>query len=314
MNQELLLRHFNRISDAPDAIPRLRQFVLDLAVRGKLVEYDPQDEPASKLLIRVRAEKMRLADEGLIRTSRTTDPPDAGEELFSIPAHWVWCSLSQVGAIVGGGTPPSTDSTNFTDPGSGVAWLTPADLGKHIGSYVSRGARDLTKEGLRASSATVMPKGSILFTSRAPIGYTAIAQNDISTNQGFKSVVPYIPDCNLYIAVYFRAFRKWIDSRASGTTFREVSGKIVANLPFPLPPLAEQRRIVAKVDELMGLCDQFESAQKKRESRRDQLATVALHRIDTGINGVELRKNAQFYCTHIHRLTTHKSKRPDLAA
>lgn len=306
MNAARLLQHFERISEAPDAVPRLRRFILDLAVRGKLVEQNPKDEPASELLKRIAMEKVRLMKEGKMRNPRALEASEEGSEPFQIPVIWTWCRLSEVGAIVGGGTPPSADADNFTNGGSGTAWLTPADLGKHTGRYVSHGARDLTPQGLRSSSATLMPKGSVLFTSRAPIGYTAIAANEVSTNQGFKSVVPFIPACNLYIAVYFRAFGKWIDGKASGTTFREVSGKIVANLPFPLPPLAEQHRIVAKVNELMALCDRLEAAQAERESRRDRLAVASLNRLNQPADAGDapaFREHAGFHLRHLPRLT-----------
>jgi type I restriction enzyme S subunit len=155
-----------------------------------------------------------------------------------------------------------------------------------------------------------MPAGSVLFTSRAPIGYTAIGENEISTNQGFKSVVPFIMDLNRYIAVYFKAFAPWIDGKASGTTFKEVSGKIVANLPFPLPPLAEQHRIVAKVSELMALCDELEATQAKRERRRDRLVAATLHGLNNGDDSSKpggqptFEESARFYFNHLPRLTT----------
>lgn len=303
MNRDLLLAHFDRVSEAPDALPRLRRFILDLAVRGKLVEQDPTDESASELLKRLQAEKGRLVKTGKIRNPRALETDGVEHELFPLPFGWAWCRLSEVGAVVGGGTPPSGDEDNFTSGGSGIAWLTPADLGKQPGLYVSHGARDLTPKGLCTSSATVMPKGTVLFTSRAPIGYTAIALNELSTNQGFKSVVPFISTCNLYIAVYFRAFGKWIDSKASGTTFREVSGKIVSSLFFPLPPLAEQQRIVAKVDELMALLDRLEVVRGERESRRDRLAAASHHYINNGANAEAFRQHAHFYLKHLPLLT-----------
>ncbi len=302
MKSAQLLALFEDVADAPDAIPRLRRFILDLAVRGKLVEQCPNDEPASQLLKRIQDEKARLEKSGTIRSARVMVAHDEGP-LFQLPFTWLWCRLSEVGAIVGGGTPPSGDAENFTPGGSGLAWLTPADLGKQNGLYISHGTRDLTEKGLRSSSATRLPKGSVLFTSRAPIGYTRIALNEVSTNQGFKSVVPYIPECNLYIAVYFRAFGKWIDAKAPGTTFREVSGKIVSSLPFPLPPLAEQHRIVAKVDELMALCDRLHAAQAERENRRDRLTTVSLSRLrePSGTAGFEM--SANIYLNQLSRFT-----------
>ena len=243
-----------------DQIKQLRRSILDLAVRGKLVEQDPADEPASELLKRIAAEKARLVKAGTIKSrlypsnGDPIDPPP-----FVVPKTWNWCRLDAVGCIVGGGTPSAADPTNFAESGEGIPWLTPADLGRYKERYIKRGRRDLTDKGLRSSSATMMPAGTVLFTSRAPIGYVSISASPITTNQGFKSIVPYMADCSHFIALVMQAFAPKIDANAPGTTFREVSGKIVAGIDFPLPPLAEQRRIVAKVNELMSLCDQLET-------------------------------------------------------
>ena len=177
--------------------------------------------------------------------------------------------------------PSANEAKNFAAPGQGVPWLTPADLGGYSGLFISRGARDLSDTGLQSSSATLMPKGTVLFTSRAPIGYVAIAANPISTNQGFKSIVPYNSDCSRFIALAMKTFASEINAKAPGTTFKEVSGKIVAGVPFPFPPHAEQHRIVAKVDELMALCDRLEAARAEREATRDRLATASLARLNT---------------------------------
>ena len=104
MNADTLLKHFNRISEAPDAVARLRRFILDLAVRGKLVEQDSEDEPASELLKRIRVEKARLVKSGDLRKPRDLDDGDAVKESFLIPSTWRWVRLDTVGAIVGGGT------------------------------------------------------------------------------------------------------------------------------------------------------------------------------------------------------------------
>jgi len=266
-----LLELYDRVAEAPDAIDRLRKFVLDLAVRGKLVEQDPEDEPASELLERIAAEKARLVKAGEIRKPRDLASGDEIGQPFEIPSTWRWCRLDTVGAIIGGGTPAAADSENFAEPGDGIPWLTPADLGGYRALYIERGKRDLTEKGLKSSSATMMPAGTVLFTSRAPIGYVAIAANPISTNQGFRSIVPYVADCSRFIAVAMQTFASDIDAKAPGTTFKEVSGKIVAGVAFPLPPLAEQHRIVAKVDELMTLLDRLETTRIQRETTRAQL-------------------------------------------
>jgi type I restriction enzyme S subunit len=310
MNPDWLLKHFDQISEAPDAVPRLRRFILDLAVRGKLVKQNPEDEPASELLKLIEVEKKRLEKDGVIRTPKSIAPIDETECLYGLPDSWKWVRLGEVGSITGGGTPPSKDDSCFTEGGLGVAWLTPADLGKHNNLFISHGARDLTEKGLADSSAQLMPAGTVLFTSRAPIGYTAIAANKISTNQGFKSVVPFVLESNRYIAIYFKAFASCIDGKASGTTFKEVSGKIVTNLPFPLPPLAEQNRIVAKVDQLMALCDEMETAQATRERRRNRLVATTLHCMNNGeTNAVSgtcttFEESARFYFNNLPRLTT----------
>ena len=280
MNAEQLLTHFDRIADAPDVIPRLRRFILDLAVRGKLVEQDPTDEPASEMLRRIAAEKKRLVEAGEIRTPRHLGDGEPIATPFGIPQSWQWVRLDSVGAIIGGGTPSANEAANFAEPGQGVPWLTPADLGGYSELFISRGSRDLSETGLQNSSATLMSKGTVLFTSRAPIGYVAIATNPIATNQGFKSIVPYISDCSRFVALSMKTFASEIDAKAPGTTFKEVSGRIVAGVPLPLPPLAEQRRIVAKVDELMALCDRLETARKERETTRNRLAAASFARLN----------------------------------
>ncbi len=239
-------------------IKKLRELILELAVRGKLAPQDVDEGTAESLLKALNMKKLAL-----IASKQIKKPRNFGEKISKerhpVPENWAWVRLDTVGAVVGGGTPRADDPSNFDEPGQGFPWLTPADLSRYSDVYVERGERDLSENGLASSSATRMPQNTILFTSRAPIGYVAISAGPISTNQGFKSVVPYEPNMARYIALVLRCFAREIDAAAPGTTFKEVSGKIVAGLPFPLPPLAEQHRIIAKVDELMGLCDTLEA-------------------------------------------------------
>jgi len=308
MNADRLLDLYEKVAEAPDAVPRLRRFMLDLAVRGKLVPQEASDEPASELLKRIAAEKVRLVKAGEIRKPRDLANGDELVPPFDIPATWRWCRLDTVGAIIGGGTPSAGDPENFAEPGEGIPWLTPADLGGYRELSIERGARDLTEKGLASSSATMMPAGTVLFTSRAPIGYVAIAANPISTNQGFKSIVPYVADCSRFIALAMQTFAPDIDSKAPGTTFKEVSGKIVAGVPFPLPPLAEQRRIVAKVEELMALLDRLEAARQQREATRDRLTAASLARLTApNADAADFPANARFALATLPALTT----RPD---
>ena len=268
--------------------------------------YTPKGEGAETLVLmrRIAAEKARMFKAGTIRKPRNLTNGETLTKPFEIPLSWHWCRLDSIGAIVGGGTPSSAVNENFTEPGKGVSWLTPADLGGHSQRYIERGSRDLSEKGLNSSSAILMPAGTVLFTSRAPIGYVAIASNPVSTNQGFKSIVPYLGESSRFIAIAMLAFAPEINAKAPGTTFKEVSGKIVSGISFPLPPLAEQHRIVAKVDELMALCDRLEAARAAREERRDRLTAAGLARlVATDPGAATFRAHARFAVDALTALT-----------
>lgn len=171
--------------------------------------------------------------------------------MSDLPDSWVEVPIGAVARIVGGGTPPSKDPANFAAPGHGIPWLTPADLSGYRKQTIEQGKRDLTEVGFSACGATLMPKGTVLFSSRAPIGYVAIAANEISTNQGFKSfILPPGIDARF---TYYQL--KWLkpeaEAIATGTTFKELSGAATATLPFKVAPVAEQTRIANQLDTLL---------------------------------------------------------------
>jgi len=172
--------------------------------------------------------------------------------MSDLPESWVEVPIGTVARIVGGGTPPSKDPANFAVPRQGIPWLTPADLSGYRKQTIERGARDLTDVGISACGATLMPKGTVLFSSRAPIGYVAIAANDISTNQGFKSfILP--PDIDPRFTYYqLKWLKPQAEAIATGTTFKELSGAATATLPFKVAPAAEQARIANQLDTLLA--------------------------------------------------------------
>ncbi|MBL1215799.1 MAG: hypothetical protein HND52_20690 [Ignavibacteriae bacterium] len=180
-----------------------------------------------------------------------------------LPLNWSWVKLGDIGKIVSGGTP----STKIHDYFNGdIAWITPADLTGYSNKYISSGRRNLSELGLKNSSARLMPKGSILFSSRAPIGYVVIASNEISTNQGFKNLIPNEKVFNEFVFYYLKASRQLAEQNASGTTFKEISSKNFSKLPIPLPPLKEQHNIVEKVEELFSELDNgIENLKKAKE-------------------------------------------------
>ncbi|WP_264865024.1 restriction endonuclease subunit S, partial [Escherichia coli] len=283
-------------------IKKLRELILELAVRGKLVPQDPNDEPASELLKRIAAEKAELVKQGKIKKQKPLPEISEKEKPFELPEGWEWVTLATVGEIVGGGTPKS-DNPQFWAK-NGIKWITPADLYGLKGKYITSGARDISPAGLSNSSARLMPKGSVLFSSRAPIGYVAIADAELSTNQGFKSCVPYIKESAEYIYYFLLASAKKIDAEASGTTFKEVSGAIVSKILLPLPPLSEQLKIVSRANELMSLCDQLEQQSLTSLDAHQQLVETLLGTLTDSQNAEELAENWTRISEHFDTLFT----------
>ncbi|EAA4686218.1 restriction endonuclease subunit S [Salmonella enterica subsp. enterica serovar Hull] len=172
-----------------------------------------------------------------------------------LPEEWGQTKIGDIAEVISGGTPKSGIAENFAPSGEGIAWLTPADLSGYKEKNISHGARDLSTQGYSSCSAKLMPAGAILFSSRAPIGYVAVASNEISTNQGFKSFVftnDIYPD---YAYYYLRNIRHLAEEMGTGTTFKEISGSAAKTLPFVMAPLAEQTIIVEKLDTLLAQVD-----------------------------------------------------------
>lgn len=154
-------------------------------------------------------------------------------ELGRIPEGWRVGTLEEIGQIIGGGTPSKANSSFYCE--NGIPWITPKDLSINKSKYISRGENDITEIGYRNSSAKKIPAGSVLFSSRAPIGYIAIANNEVTTNQGFKSVIPTkAGTCFIYL--FLQLYKKYIESLATGSTFKEASGALMKSLKLKIPP------------------------------------------------------------------------------
>lgn len=287
MDAASFFKNFETIANAPGGIARLRELILDLAVHGKLVPQIAEEGDASELLYKFSMSEDRLVEQGIINRPRFQREQKIEIVPYMLPESWSWCRIGDVAAVVGGGT-PSTTNFSYWSSGHEIPWLTPADMRAQSSRYVMRGSRDITHAGLKESSAQLMPAGTVLFSSRAPIGHVGIAGQSLATNQGFKSCVPYVIEMSEFIYLFLKKAGKEIDAMATGTTFREVSGKQVAQVLMPLPPLEEQKRIVAKVDELMALCDQLESAQQQRDSLRTSARNSAIDAILTASTAEEL--------------------------
>ncbi|XSC44346.1 restriction endonuclease subunit S [Bradyrhizobium sp. RDT10] len=174
--------------------------------------------------------------------------------------------------VIGGGTPSNAaDPANFD--ADGVPWITPADLSGYSGSAIRKGSRSLSPTGLQRSSTQMLPAGSVLISSRAPVGYCVIAEVPVCTNQGFKnlrlkaSIDPY------FIRYFVLYAKRRLNDAASGTTFKELSGRAMGQILFPLAPLAEQRRIVVRIDALLAEIAEGEAA--LAEARKGSTSSAA---------------------------------------
>ena len=196
-------------------------------------------------------------------------------ELGMIPEGWKVGTLDEIADIVGGSTPSKAKPEYYTQ--KGIAWLTPKDLSNHPAVYSSRGEIDITEEGYNSTSTKLMPKGTVLFTSRAPIGYISIAQNDICTNQGFKSLVPRkAGTCFLYC--FLKYITPEIENKSTGSTFKEASGALMKSLQVIMP----EQKVFEDFEEIVSpLFAKIESLEKEN-SRLSLLRDTLLPRLMSG--------------------------------
>ena len=189
------------------------------------------------------------------------------QELFvdNADPEWTTGTISDLGTVVGGSTPSKAKPEYYTE--SGIAWITPKDLSNNKSKFVSHGENDITELGLRNSSASIMPEGTVLFSSRAPRGYIAIAAGEVTTNQGFKSVVPKPEIGTPFVYFFLKNTLPVIEGMASGSTFKEVSGSTMKNVPAVIP----DAETLAKFSDF---CAPIFAQQRILEEQNQSLATL----------------------------------------
>ena len=274
MNTDQLFAHYENVTDAPDTIPRLRRFILDLAVRGKLVEQDPADEPASELLTVIAVEKARLVEAKEIKKSEV-DPISSKESPFETPHAWVWTRLGSIGDWGAGSTPSRGNVDLYGGP---VTWLKSGELNDNISLVGSE--ETITEFAVQKGSFRINQPGDVLIAMYgATIGKLAILAEVAVTNQAVCGCTPFSGVLNHFLFLFLLSQRKQFHTASGGGAQPNISKVKIVSTPFPLPPLAEQRRIVTKVDELMALCERLEAARAAREGVRDRLAAASLVRL-----------------------------------
>lgn len=206
---------------------------------------------------------------------------------YKLPIGWIWTTLNELGLIVSGGTPPTTNQRFWSGE---IPWITPSDLSHYKGKFIGTGKRNISGLGLEHSSARILPKNSILFSSRAPIGYVVISKNPLATNQGFKNLILAEDTYVEYLYYYLSSAKQLAESMASGTTFLELSANSFGKIPVPLPPLNEQHRIVAKIEELFS---ELDKTKEQLESSEKQLKLYRQSIIDLGVEGKLANGNSE---------------------
>ena len=297
MNADRLLAHYERIADAPDAVPRLRRFVLDLAVRGKLVEQDPNDEPAAELLKQIAAEKARLVRAGKIKKQSALPSVGPYEAPFSVPNAWEWTRIGSTAYVEMGQSPPSE---HYNRTGQGIPFFQgKADFGKRYPT-----ARYWCTQPQKYAA-----HGDILISVRAPVGPTNVASESCCIGRGLAALRSHNGIDRYYLLRCLEAFEQELAALGFGTTFVAINKNQLTGFVIPLPPLAEQHRIVAKVDELMALCDRLEKARAEREATRDRLSASSLVRLDApDPDPVVFRNHAAFALENLSPLTTRRDQ------
>jgi type I restriction enzyme S subunit len=302
MNAELLLEHYEKIAEAPDAIPKLRRFILDLAVRGKLVPQDPNDEPADELLKRIEAEKKRVGVKPKSSSSQKIQPP------FHLPTGWVWSNIGDISSKTGSGSTPRGGKDAYKD--SGIVFLRSQNVHNDGLRLFDCAFIDIETHD-RMSATKVLPGDLLLNITGGSIGRCCRVHDDVgdaNVSQHVAIIRPAVSGLQhffhyLILSPYFQSF---VFSEQTGAGRGGLPKNKMDQIVVPLPPLAEQQRIVAKVDELMGICDRLEGARKEREAIRDGFTTSTLGRLSVADEST-FRSDASFAIEHLRELTT----RPD---
>ena len=305
MNADQLLAHYEQIADAPDAIPRLRRFILDLAVRGKLVEQDPADEPAVELLKRIAAEKARLAEAGEIRKPRVVASLDPDELPFPIPRDWAWTQIADLGVISPRNDAPDNHEASFVPMP-----MIFADYGV-ANEHEPRAWGEIKKGYTHFADGDVgLAKITPCFENGKSTVFRNLTGGIGSGTTELHIVRPLFVDAD-YVVLFLKSpyFIETGIPKMTGTAGQKrVPTEYFTASPFSLPPLAEQHLIVAKVDELMALCDRLEAARAEREATRNRLAAASLARLGApDSDPATFQNHAAFALDNLAPLTT----RPD---
>ena len=258
---------------------KLRQKILDLAIHGKLVPQDPNDEPASVLLERIRTEKERLVKEGKIKkskVSKTSDTPHYENVPFEVPSSWKWTTLGHIGIWQSGGTPSRSNKSYY---GGNIPWLKTGDLNDGLITDIPE---SITEEAVMNSSAKLNPAGSVLIAMYgATIGKLGILTFPATTNQACCACIQYDAVIQDYLFYFLLSQRNEFIAKGGGGAQPNISKEIIVSTEIPIPPLAEQERIVHEIKHWISLIDKIEQGkvdlQTTIKQTKNKILDLAIH-------------------------------------
>ena len=287
----MLLSNMELIATAPGGVAKLRELILTLAVQGKLVPQDPADEPAGVLLQKIRAEKDRLIAEGKIKRDKPLAEIAEEEKPFELPQGWEWVRFGEIAGIERGGSPRPIEAFLTDDP-EGLNWIKIGDTEKG-GKYITSAGQKIKREGL-VKTRMVFP-GDFLLTNSMSFGRPYITQIQGCIHDGWLRISP--PDSLdkdfLYTLLSSRFVRNVFEAAAAGGVVLNLNADKVRTVPIPLPPLAEQSRIVTRVEALMRLCDALEAKGQLEAAHHAQLVSTLLGTLTASTTPEELADNWQ---------------------
>lgn len=296
MNSNVFFENFELLSDAPNGIQKLRELILQLAVMGKLVEQNPNDEPVSVLVKNIEDEKKKLIKEKLIKADSSAQIKE-DEFLFKIPFTWEWVRLGQIGDWGAGSTPNRGNSDYF---GGTIKWFKSGELND---GYIADSEEKITDLALKDCSLRFNKKGDVLIAMYgATIGKIAILDTEATTNQAVCACTCFTGVYNRYLFFLLKAYRPYFTSQGAGGAQPNISRIKIVSTIAPLPPLAEQKRIVTKVDELMALCDKLEARRQKKQELQGEINSSALEKMLSAESQEEFEQHWQRICENFDLL------------
>jgi type I restriction enzyme S subunit len=299
----MLSEHLPLLATGPDGIQKLRGLILELAVRGKLVLQDPNDEPASELLKRIAWERARLEVEGVCKKSKPLTLVDEDEQPFRVPNCWQWVRLASVASFENGDRSKNYPSRDEFVP-SGIAFINAGHLCERRVDFSDMNF--ISHECFDALRAGKTRRGDILFCLRGSLGKFGVVCSDEPAAIASSLVIIRTVQGDLlkYLELYLSSpmISGQIARFDNGTAQPNLGAADLSKFVFPLPPLAEQHRIVAKVDELMALCDRLEAEQTDAEAAHGKLVDALLSTLIQSSDASELAANWQCLNTHFDAL------------